>query len=73
MKNESQETIKFEDALKRLQEIVEILEKGNIEIEKALEYYEEGIKLVKICSERLKKIENKITVLNEKQEEESTE
>jgi len=73
MSEKSQEKIKFEDALKRLQEIVEILEAGNIEIEKALEYYEEGINLVKICSERLKKIENKITILNEKQEEETTE
>jgi exodeoxyribonuclease VII small subunit len=73
MKKESQENIKFEDALKRLQEIVEILEAGNIEIEKALEFYEEGINLVKICSERLKKIENKITMLNEKQEEDTTE
>ncbi|MGC9336760.1 MAG: exodeoxyribonuclease VII small subunit [Candidatus Cloacimonadia bacterium] len=73
MSEKSQEKIKFEDALKRLQEIVEILEAGNIEIEKALDYYEEGINLVKICSERLKKIENKITILNEKQEEETTE
>ncbi len=57
--------IKFEKALERLQEIVETLENGNIDIEKSLEYYEEGINLIKQCSSKLKKIENKIALLNE--------
>jgi len=60
--------IKFEKALLRLQEIVDLLEKGNVDIEKSLEYYEEGIKLIKLCSERLKKIENKISLLSEVKE-----
>ncbi len=62
--------IKFEKALERLQEIVETLENGNIDIEKSLEYYEEGINLIKQCSSKLKKIENKIALLNEIDEEE---
>ncbi|MEA3475526.1 MAG: exodeoxyribonuclease VII small subunit, partial [Candidatus Cloacimonadota bacterium] len=41
---------------------------GNVDIEKSLEYYEEGIKLIKLCSERLKKIENKISLLSEVKE-----
>ena len=57
--------IKFEKALERLQEIVETLENGNIDIENSLEYYEEGINLIKQCSSKLKKIENKIALLNE--------
>lgn len=61
--------IKFEKALLRLQEIVDLLEEGNVDIEKSLEYYEEGIKLIKLCSERLKKIENKISLLSEVKEE----
>ncbi len=56
---------KFETALKRLEEIVETLEQGNIDIEKSLEYYEEGIQLIRQCSAKLKKIENKITLLGE--------
>ncbi|MEA3475527.1 MAG: exodeoxyribonuclease VII small subunit, partial [Candidatus Cloacimonadota bacterium] len=60
--------IKFEKALLRLQEIVDLLEEGNVDIEKSLEYYEEGIKLIKLCSERLKKIENKISLLSEVKE-----
>ncbi|MDP8241849.1 MAG: exodeoxyribonuclease VII small subunit [Candidatus Celaenobacter antarcticus] len=62
--------IKFEKALERLQEIVETLEGGNIDIEKSLEYYEEGINLIKQCSSKLKKIENKIALLNEIDEDE---
>ncbi len=62
--------IKFEKALERLQEIVETLENGNIDIEKSLEYYEEGINLIKKCSSKLKKIENKIALLNEIDEDE---
>ncbi|MDP8226979.1 exodeoxyribonuclease VII small subunit [bacterium] len=64
--------IKFEKALERLQEIVEILEEGNIDIEKSLEFYEEGINLIKQCSSKLKKIENKIALLNEIDEDEET-
>ncbi|MBC8525514.1 MAG: exodeoxyribonuclease VII small subunit [Candidatus Cloacimonetes bacterium] len=63
--------LNFEKSLERLHKIVDLLEQGNIDIEKSLEYYEEGIKLIKICSSKLKKIENKITLLskteNEKQ------
>jgi exodeoxyribonuclease VII small subunit len=62
--------IKFEKALERLQEIVETLENGNIDIEKSLEFYEEGINLIKQCSSKLKKIENKIALLNEIDEDE---
>jgi len=57
--------VKFEKALERLQTIVEKLEEGNIDIEKSLEYYEEGINLIKQCSSKLKKIENKIAMLND--------
>ncbi|MCD6329655.1 MAG: exodeoxyribonuclease VII small subunit [Candidatus Cloacimonetes bacterium] len=63
--------IKFEKALERLQEIVETLENGNIDIENSLEYYEEGINLIKQCSSKLKKIENKIALLNEIHEDEN--
>ncbi|MBC8382588.1 MAG: exodeoxyribonuclease VII small subunit [Candidatus Cloacimonetes bacterium] len=64
--------IKFEKALERLQEIVEKLEEGNIDIEKSLEFYEEGIGLIKQCSSKLKKIENKIALLNETDDDENT-
>lgn len=46
--------IKFENALKRLEEIVEKLEEGNLDLDQSLGLFEEGIKLSKICNKKLK-------------------
>lgn len=43
----------FEDAMKKLEEIVLFLEKGNIPLEKAVEAYEEGMKLKQFCLQKL--------------------
>jgi exodeoxyribonuclease VII small subunit len=56
-------TVRFEDALKRLEEIVKELEKGDIEIEKALLLFEEGTKLSRICAKKLSQIEHKVEIL----------
>lgn len=55
--------IKFEKALKRLEEIVEELEKGDIDIDKSLKIFEEGIKMSRICSQKLQEVEKKIEIL----------
>ncbi len=55
--------IKFEKALKRLEEIVEKLEKGDLDLDKSLEIFEEGIKMSRICSQKLKEAEKKIEIL----------
>ncbi|MCX7821144.1 MAG: exodeoxyribonuclease VII small subunit [Brevinematales bacterium] len=49
----------FEEALKRLESIVEEMEKGP-DIEVAVTLYEEGISLVKKLEERLDRIERKV-------------
>ena len=53
----------FEDNLKRLQEISDLLEGGEIGLEESIELYEEGIKLSKICYSKLESAELKITEL----------
>ena len=58
--------IKFEAALKRLEEIVGILEEGVDELDKVVALYEEGMELTEFCNARLEKIENKIEILSEK-------
>ncbi|MCK5095675.1 MAG: exodeoxyribonuclease VII small subunit, partial [Spirochaetes bacterium] len=40
-------SIKFEDAIKKLENIVKELESGDVEIEKALNLFEEGTRLSK--------------------------
>ena len=64
------ETESFEKSLKRLEEIAEFLENEEIGLDESLKLYEEGIKLSKICYERLKNAELKITELKSQLEKE---
>jgi exodeoxyribonuclease VII small subunit len=47
----------FEDALRRLEEIVQRLEQGDVPLEQAMQLYEEGIGLSRICAGKLKTAE----------------
>jgi exodeoxyribonuclease VII small subunit len=57
----------FEDALARLEEIVEELEEGEAELDRTLALFEEGVKLSKLCHKRLEAAEKKIEVLIKKE------
>ena len=57
------EELKFEKALERLEKIVEDLEQGNMPLEDALKKYEEGVKLSRLCAQKLAQAESKIEVL----------
>jgi len=53
----------FEEALKKLEGIVEAMEADDLPLESLLAKYEEGTKLVKICEEKLAEAELKIQQL----------
>ncbi|MBV6517674.1 MAG: exodeoxyribonuclease VII small subunit [Candidatus Brocadia sp.] len=55
--------IKFEDAAKGLEDIVERLEKGDLPLDETLSKYEQGIKLYKQCIALLEDAEKKIQIL----------
>jgi len=55
--------IKFEEALKKLEKIVEDLEKGDLSLDEALKKYQEGLELSRQCSQRLENAKKKIDVL----------
>jgi exodeoxyribonuclease VII small subunit len=57
------EAARFEDALKRLEEIVGRLEKGELPLEESLVLYEEGITLSRLCHAKLDEAERKIELL----------
>ena len=59
-------TMKFEDALSRLDEIVEKMESGKMELEESLGLFEEGIKLVRFCSSKLEEAKKKVEILVKK-------
>jgi exodeoxyribonuclease VII small subunit len=53
----------FEEALKKLEGVVEAMESDDLPLEMLLARYEEGSKLVKICQEKLAEAELKIQQL----------
>ncbi len=53
----------FEESNKRLQEIIQKLEKNDISIEEGTALYEEGVKLSKNCYEILEKSKGKVNIL----------
>lgn len=55
--------IKFEDALKKLEEIVENLESGEFGLDESLKKYEEGIKLIALCREKIENAKKKVEIL----------
>ena len=60
---ESKTAPTFEEALKRIEEIVRYLDDGTAELDRSLELYEEGIGLVRLCSSMLDNAEKKIKIL----------
>jgi exodeoxyribonuclease VII small subunit len=64
--------VKFEEALKRLEEIVEQMEQ-DVDLEKSLVLFEEGIKLVRFCSSKLEEAKKKVEILVKKGDKLTTE
>ncbi len=56
--------MKFEDALKKLEKIVEDLEKGELTLDEALKKYQEGVELSRACNMRLENAKKKIDILS---------
>jgi exodeoxyribonuclease VII small subunit len=55
--------MKFEEALKQLEETVEQLETGDLSLGKSLEIFETGIKMSRICAKQLEEAEQKVELL----------
>ena len=55
--------IKFEDALQRLERIVDQLEGGNLGLEESLKVFEEGVGLARRCAKYLDEAEKRIELL----------
>jgi exodeoxyribonuclease VII small subunit len=53
----------FEEAVKRLQAIVEKLERGDLPLEQAMESFAEGMQLVQLCHQKLEEAEKKVQIL----------
>jgi exodeoxyribonuclease VII small subunit len=55
--------LKFEDALGRLETIVQTLERGELSLDESLKAFEEGVKLSKSCLKLLDDAERRVDIL----------
>jgi exodeoxyribonuclease VII small subunit len=54
---------RFEDALNKLEKIVSKLEDGEIPLEESLKLFEEGIRLSRLCNQKLEEAEKRVDIL----------
>jgi exodeoxyribonuclease VII small subunit len=57
------ESSSFEDILRRLETVVETLEKGDLPLERSLEVFEEGVRLSRLGTKRLEDAESRVELL----------
>jgi len=61
----SPQEMNFENAIARLEQIVRSLETGSAPLDDALTLFEEGVKLVKLCNDKLTHAESRIKLLTQ--------
>ena len=64
--NKNKDSQKFEDAFKRLKEVVSLIEESDDNLEDLVELVEEGMKLSKFCQQKLETVQSKINIINNK-------
>lgn len=55
----------YEENIRRLEDIVHLLEKGDISLEDGLTAFEEGVGLIKVCQQQLERVSQRIQVVTE--------
>ena len=57
----NEKTLTFEEAMSKLEQIVEKLEEGDVPLEEAISFYKKGMELSKLCHDKLKTVEEQLT------------
>lgn len=60
----SKETFNFEEAMKRLEEIVRVLESGQVSLDDSMKLYEEGVSLVAKANGLLSEAKQKLITVS---------
>ncbi len=58
-----QDNDSFETASQKLEQVVQLLDEGDLTLDNALELYEEGIRLYRFCNQKLNRAEQKISIV----------
>ena len=64
----TKKTITFEAAMERLEEITRLLESGTEGLDESLKLYEEGVSLIRLCTQKLESAEQSVKVLQMSEE-----
>lgn len=59
----TKKAITFEEAMERLEEITRLLESGAEGLDHSLKLYEEGVALIRLCTQKLESAEQSVKVL----------
>ena len=62
---EQSNAIALEENFLKLEETIKFLERVDISLEEAFEQYQNGVKLLKSCNDKLDEVEKKVLILNE--------
>jgi exodeoxyribonuclease VII small subunit len=62
-KEKKQGELSFEAGLKRLEEVLDALEHGDLSLEEAMRAFEEGVQLVRVCHKKLDEVEKRVELL----------
>ena len=73
MAKRNEDKLTFEQSLEELENLVDKLERGQLTLDESLETFEKGMKLARVCTQKLTKAERKIEKLIEKNGELRTE
>lgn len=57
----NEKSITFEEAMTKLEQIVDKLEEGDVPLEEAIIFYKDGMELSKLCHDKLKNVEEQLT------------
>ena len=59
----TKKTMTFEAAMERLEEITRLLESGAEGLDESLKLYEEGVSLIRLCTQKLETAEQSVKIL----------
>lgn len=65
--SQTDKNMTFEQAIERMEIIIARLSDGNLGIDESVSLYEEGVRLASFCDVKLKDVQRKITLLQEKE------
>jgi exodeoxyribonuclease VII small subunit len=61
----AEKKLKLEESCEKLNQIIEKLEKADVSLEDSFTLYQEGMKLLKACSDSIDKVEKELIILGE--------